>query len=306
MEYIVGKTDFKFQNTAVSLGKFDGLHKGHQLLLNKIIELKKDGLTSVMFTFMSHPQNFLFHKNLELIYTPDEKRYLLEQWGLDILISYPFTKDVASMKPQDFVKEILIDKLDAKMVVVGSDFHFGHNRQGNVDLLKELSLKYGFELLIYDKVKIENQIVSSTIIRDAIQKGNIESANLLLGRAFTVIGEVEHGRKIGRTLGFPTTNIIPTANKLLPPNGVYVTKTKIDGRKYPGITNIGFNPTVGKTSEKRIETYLFEFNSDLYGKRIEVEFLTMERPEIKFESMELLKAQIGKDMEFGKKYFDIK
>lgn len=303
MEYIAGNTNFKFQNTAISLGKFDGIHQGHQLLLNKILDQKSNGLTSVMFTFISHPENLLFHKNLELIYTEEEKRFLLDKWGLDVLISYPFTKETASIEAENFVKDILIGQLDAKMIVVGSDFCFGHNRRGNVNLLKELSTKYGYELVVFDKIKIEEDIVSSTIIRKAIANGNMEYANLLLGRPFTIIGKVEHGRKIGRTIGFPTTNILPPPNKLLPPNGVYVSKTNVNGFSYPGVTNIGYNPTVGQTPEKRVETYLFDYDSELYGQSIEIELLTMVRPEIKFDNLELLKNKIQEDIEFGHNYF---
>jgi riboflavin kinase/FMN adenylyltransferase len=309
MEYITGRTDIKLHNSAVSLGKFDGIHRGHQLLLNKILEQKEQGLQAVMFTFMYHPDNLFSDKEIDTIYTEEEKWYLLEQSGLDVLVSYPFTEETASMEPESFIKDILIEKLDAKMIVVGSDFGFGHNRRGNVAMLKELSGVYGYELVVYDKIKIydkikmEDQVISSTLIRNEIIEGHMETANTMLGKPYTLIGEVQHGRKIGRTLGFPTVNLIPPAHKLLPPKGVYASITTINGLKYPGITNIGYNPTVGMTPEPRVETYIFDFDEDLYGASIEVSLYAMERKETKFDSLEELKAQMQKDISFGRDYF---
>lgn len=303
MEYIAGRTDFKLKNSVVSLGKFDGLHRGHQLLLHKVLEQKKFGYKAVMFTFLYHPGNLFSDKEIDLIYTEDEKKYLLEKSGLDVLVSYPFTEETASMEPLDFIKEILIDKLDAKMIVVGSDFCFGHKRSGNINLLQEMSNVYGYDLHVFDKIKEGEQVISSSYIRNEIVLGHMENVDHLLGKPFTIIGEVQHGRKIGHTLGFPTTNLIPPAHKLLPPNGVYASITKFNDEIYPGVTNIGFNPTVGKTPEKRVETYIFDFDGDLYGKTIEVSLYALERGETKFSSVEELKDQMRKDIEFGREYF---
>lgn len=303
MKYIAGETDFKIKNSAVSLGKFDGIHLGHQLLLNKVLELKKDGLQAVMFTFLYNPRNLFSDKEIELIYTEEEKRYILEQSGFDVLVSYPFTKETASMEPVDFIKEVLIEKLDAKVIVVGADYCFGHNRRGNVELLKDKSKEYGYELIVFDKIKIQDQVISSSYIRSKIAEGDIELVTRLLGRPFSIIGEVKHGRKIGRTIGFPTVNLIPPASKLLPPDGVYASMTSINGIKYPGLTNIGHNPTVGVTPEKRVETYIFDFDSDLYGSTIEVSLYAYERPEMSFQSVEELKNQMNQDIIYGRKYF---
>lgn len=303
MKYIAGITDFKIKNSAVSLGKFDGIHLGHQLLLNKVLELKKHGYQAVMFTFFYNPRNLFSDKEIELIYTEEEKKYLLEQKGFDVLVSYPFTKETASMEPENFIKEVLVEKLDAKVIVVGADFCFGHKRRGNVDLLREKSKEYGYELIVFDKMKIEDQVISSSYIRSKIAEGDMEQVTKLLGRPFSIIGEVMHGRKIGRTLGFPTTNLIPPSSKLLPPNGVYASMTNINGVNYPGLTNIGNNPTVGVTPEKRVETYIFDFDSDLYGSTIEVLLYSHERPEMSFQSVEDLKNQMNKDIIFGHKYF---
>jgi riboflavin kinase/FMN adenylyltransferase len=303
MKYITGRTDFKLHNSVVSLGKFDGIHRGHQLLLNQILEQKKYGFKAVMFTFMFHPDNLFSDKEINTIYTEEEKRFLLEESGLDVLVSYPFTEETAFMEPECFIKEVLVDKLDAKMIVVGSDFCFGHNRRGNVAMLKELSGTFGYELTVFDKIMMEEQVISSSYIRSEITKGHMERANAMLGKPYTIIGEVMHGRKIGRTLGFPTVNLIPPPNKLLPPNGVYASVTKLNGIKYPGLTNIGFNPTVGKTPETRVETYIFDFDADLYGTSIEVSLYRQERPEFKFKSVEELKEQMQKDIVFGREYF---
>ena len=303
MKYIAGVTDFNFRNSAVSLGKFDGIHLGHQLLLNKVLELKEQGFQAVMFTFLYNPRNLFSDKEIELICTEEEKKYLLEQSGFDVLISYPFTKETAAMEPEDFIREVLVEKLDAKVIVVGSDFCFGHKRRGNVELLREKSKEYGYELIVFDKMKIDNQVISSSLIRSKIAEGDMEQVTKLLGRPFSIIGEVKHGRKIGRTLGFPTTNLIPPASKLLPPNGVYASMTSINGINYPGLTNIGYNPTVGTTPEKRVETYIFDFDSDLYGSTIEVSLYAYERPEISFQSVEELKNQMNKDIIYGRKFF---
>lgn len=303
MEYITGRTDFKLHNSAVTIGKFDGIHRGHQVLLNQILEQKKNGLNAVMFTFNFHPNNLFSDKEINTIYTEEEKHYILEQGGLDVLISYPFTKETAATEPEDFIKDVLIDKLDTKIIVVGADFHFGHKRRGNVDMLKEYSSTYGYEVIVFDKIGMEEEEISSSRIRSEIALGNMESANNMLGRPFSIIGTVMHGRKIGRTLGFPTINLIPPSNKLLPPNGVYASVTTIDGIKYPGITNIGYNPTVGKTPETRVETYIFDFDIDLYGKTVEVSLYKQEREEVKFASVEELKEQMQKDIVFGREYF---
>ncbi len=302
MKYIAGRTEFQLHNCVVTLGKFDGLHRGHQLLLNFIMEQKKVGFTAVMFSFLYHPGNLFSDKEINLIYTEEEKRYLLEQSDIDVLISYPFTEKTASMEPEIFIKEVLIEKLDAKKIVVGADFCFGHNRKGNVELLRRMSEVYGYELIVLEKLKTNGQIIGSSYIRSLIAEGNLDEANDLLGMPFTIMGEVQHGRKIGRTLGFPTTNLIPSEQKLLPPNGVYVSKTKINGIQYPGITNIGYNPTVGTTPERRVETFLFDFDSDLYGYRIEVALYTQVRKEVHFHSVKELKEQISRDIVYGREY----
>ncbi|WP_033166648.1 bifunctional riboflavin kinase/FAD synthetase [Clostridium sp. KNHs205] len=303
MEYIAGRTDFELKNSAVTLGKFDGLHSGHQLLLQKITEQKKNGLNAVVFTFLYHPGNLLSDREMELIYTEDEKQCIIDQYGVDVMISYPFTEETRSMEPEHFIEEILVKKLDAKYIVVGSDFCFGKNRRGNTAMLAEYASKYNYKLEVITKKKNADEEISSSCIRKQISEGNMENVVKLLGRPFSVMGEVMHGRKIGRTIGFPTTNLMPDKSKLLPPDGVYVSLTTIDGKDYPGITNIGHNPTVGTTPEKRVETFLFDYDQELYGKFIQVSLLSRTRKEETFGSLEELKAQMDIDLADGRKYF---
>lgn len=303
MQYI-NHTEFKLKNTAVSLGKFDGLHRGHRKLFEAIQKEQKNGLTGVVFSFLLPPGTFLENKEVNLIYTEEEKKNLLEHMGMDVLVSYPFDKASLSMEPEDFVRDILIEKLDAKVIVVGSDFRFGHNRRGDVKLLEELSLKYGYQLQVFEKVTMEGDIVSSTRIRSELSKGKMELAARLLGEPYSITGEVVHGRKLGRTIGMPTINMALPKEKLLPPNGVYASITEIDGKEYQGVTNIGVKPTVGAEEEERLaETYIFDYRGDLYGRVLKVSLYAYERPEKKFASVEELKQQMERDKEFGKGYF---
>ena len=304
MEYIAGITEFKLRNSAVTLGKFDGLHLGHQHLMNQVIEFKQQGYQAVMFSFLFHPENLFKKKEFELIYTEEEKLHRLRQTGMDVLVSYPFTQVTKSIEPEDFIRDILVAKLDAKLIVVGKDFHFGHNRGGDIHLLKELESRYGYRVIACDKKKLHHTVISSSVIRRLLAEGKMEAANAMLGQPYSIYGMVQHGRKIGRTLGMPTTNLIPSENKLLPPCGVYVSKTRIDGRDYPGVTNIGFKPTVGAEKNKGVETYLFDFDRDLYGKEIEVELLHFLRPELKFDSLEELKQKMQEDITASRIFFE--
>ena len=301
MEY-VNHTDFHFENTAVSLGKFDGIHKGHQKLMDCVLQQKKKGLKAVTFSFLVHPGTLLAGKEMSLILTEEEKKRKLEKMGMDVLVSYPFSKETLSMEPEDFIKDILVDKLDAKVVVVGANFRFGHNRRGDAELLKQYALKYGYEVQVFDRFKVEEERVSSTWIRKCIAEGNVDYVQTLLGEPYSISGEVVHGKKLGRELGMPTANVVPEKQKLLPPLGVYVSKTLVDGIWYEGITNIGVQPTVTEESGKIVETFLFDYKGDLYGKEIRTNLYYFERPEQKFESIEALKEQMEKDCLAAREY----
>lgn len=303
MEYIAGRTDFEYKNSAVTLGKFDGIHLGHQQLIDLVISYKKQGLTAVMFSFMMHPGNLFSDKEFELIYTEEEKRVKLSHIGMDVLISYPFTEETRRMEPEDFIREILVRKLDARVIVVGEDFHFGNEKKGDVALLKTFEKIYGFKVIACEKKRWKNEVISSSSIRKALKNGDMEAANAMLGKPFMIRGEVVHGRRLGRTMGMPTVNQIPSNTKLLPPCGVYATMTLINGQHYPGVTNIGYKPTVGEEEYIGVETYIFDFNDDLYGKMIEVELYYYLRPELKFGSLEELITRMREDTIIAKRYF---
>lgn len=305
MEYIAGNTDFKLYNSAVTLGKFDGLHLGHRLLMEQVIASRKQGYRAVMFSFLYHPGNLFSRKEFELIYTEEEKLHKLRSSGMDVLVSYPFTEETKNIEPEDFIRDILVNKLDAKLIVVGKDFRFGHKRKGDIHLLKELESTYGYKVIACEKKRWNDTIISSSAIRKELSEGNLETVNAMLGQPYSILGQVQHGRKIGRTLGMPTTNILPPANKLLPPCGVYASRTLIDGISHPGVTNIGYKPTVGEGEMKGVETFLFDFDQDLYGKEIEVELYHFQRPEVKFASLEELKLKMQEDIAISRKYFQI-
>ena len=267
MNYIWNTTDFHLQNTAVSLGKFDGFHVGHRLLIEYVTSLKEKGYQAVTFSFFQHPGNYVSNDtSRKLIYTEAEKVKRAEELGSDYLISYPFNEEVMHMEPEEFVRSVLVERLDAKVVVVGKDYHFGRNREGNVAVLEELSRKYGFQVLAFDKVVLDGVEVSSTRIRQELMNGNMEKANEMLGAPYSITGEVVYGNQIGRTLGMPTANIVPAKEKLVPPNGVYASRIHIDDSCYYGITNIGYKPTVGGEHEKGVETFIFDFSEIIYGK----------------------------------------
>lgn len=305
MEYIVGDTNFILKNSAVTLGKFDGLHQGHQLLIDEVLSLKEQGYTSVMFTFLYHPYNLFSDKEVKLIFTEEEKIGRLKASGLDVLISYPFTYETRNIEPEDFVRDILVRRLDAKVIVVGNDFRFGRKRRGDVDMLKSMEPEYGFRVISFEKKYWKDIVISSSTIRNELEKGNMENVNAMLGKPYYIHGKVLHGRKIGRTLGMPTTNLTPIASKLTPPCGVYASRTLIDGISYPGMTNIGYKPTVGAERDKSVETYIYDFDGDLYGQEIDVELLTYKRPEIRFDNLESLKLKMEEDLAFGRAYFGI-
>lgn len=303
MEYIAGNTNFKLKNSAVTLGKFDGLHLGHRQLINQVITYKEQGLKAVMFSFLMHPANLFSDKEFELIYTEEEKLAKLKQSGIDVLISYPFTEKTRAMEPEDFIKEILIDRLDARVIVVGNDYRFGYNRKGDVALLKKYENIYGYQVIACDKIKMSQAIISSSTIRSLIKEGSMETVNAMLGQPYSIRGEVVHGRQLGRTIGMPTTNLIPPSNKLLPPNGVYASRSIIGGISHVGVTNIGYKPTVGEDDQLGVETFIFDYNHDLYGEIIEVELYEYIRPEMKFGSLNELSLRMNKDIALTKQYF---
>lgn len=305
MNYVSGTTTFFIkQESAVSLGKFDGIHLGHQKLLKKVKEISKNKYLSVIFTFDIPPKPDKVKEVQKVLTTNLERKLFLEQIGVDYLIECPFVPEIAHMNPEEFVYRILAEELRTRYIVVGEDFHFGYQRQGDYRLLERLSGQFGYTLEVVEKERESGREISSTWVREAVAAGNMELVKKLLGRPYSVRGSVQHGKKIGRTLGIPTTNLLPEENKLLPPNGVYASVTRWRGQAYYGITNIGNKPTIGDRMKKGVETYLFDFDGDLYGEELETELHQFERKELKFPSLEKLKEQMHKDILFGRSYFE--
>lgn len=296
MKYFHGTTDFYIEgDTAVTLGKFDGVHRGHQKLMRHIKKLEEEKrVGSVCFALNACKGSLLL--------TREEQRHVVEQMGISYFIDCPFVPEISGMTPLQFVEEVLVKKLHAKYITVGTDFRFGYQRAGDVEFLQSLQGEYGFQVHSLEKERYGEREISSTYIRETLDQGDMSLAAVLLGRPHFVSGQVKHGRHIGRTLGMPTVNLIPPKEKLLPPNGVYASKTWVDGTPYPGVTNIGYKPTVGE-SFRGVETYLFDVDMDLYGTDIVTELYCFERPEQKFASLEELKAQMHRDISFGKEYF---
>ncbi len=302
MQYIQS-SDFQLSNTAVALGKFEGLHLGHQLLLNEIKKQKKEGLNSVVFTFDRPPRAVITGDSQYIqIFTKEERRLFLERQNIDVMIEHPFTRDFANLTPEQFIEDVLVKKVDAKVIVVGCDFHFGKKRSGNINNLKAGEDKYGYRLVVLEKVQDQGKEISSTRIRKLVEYGRMEEAADLLGRNYSVYGEVVHGRALGRTINIPTINQIPDKIKLLPPNGVYVSLVHIGEKVYRGVTNIGVKPTVESVPLKGVETHIFDFDGDLYGQDVEVELIHFHRAELRFDSIDALKDQMADDIQFARSY----
>lgn len=287
----------------VTIGNFDGIHKGHVKLIEKTVEeAKNKGYKSVVFTFENHPMRYFRTNSVKNIITNDEKIKILKSLGVDIILMIPFDEYMTKISTVEFVKNILIDKLSCKKIIVGHDFTFARNKEGNCVILKELGKLYNMEVEIIEPIKIDNIRVSSSHIRKLIELGNVYDIKKFLGRNYFLQGEVIHARKIGRTIGFPTANLEVDENLIVPKNGIYAVKVYLKNREFYGATNIGYNPTVnGKTLS--IETHILDFEEDIYGDTIKIEFLNRIRDEKKFNSLDELKAQLKQDVDWVyKKY----
>lgn len=293
--------------TGVGLGNFDGLHIGHMSLINILIrESKLNGFKSLVYTFSKHPENILRKKLFTPLLTKESKKIeLLNETALDYLYFDEFDEEYSRMTPEEFVKRILVDRLNVKITVAGFDYRFGYKGEGDVALLKELGKKYKFKVIIIPSIKIDDEVVSSTKIRQYVAKGDMANVFKLLGRHYSVTAEVISGRRVGNTIGFPTANISPEGYLILPRNGVYITKTYLEGKLYKSITNIGYNPTFEEEKKLTVETHIIDFEENIYGKRIEVFFLKKIRDEKKFNSIEELKSQIKIDRMKAREFFDI-
>lgn len=300
MKIINDTLDFSIpEMSAITLGKFDGIHKGHQKLMKMILAKKEQGLKSVVFTFGQMPGTFFFGKGRTIL-TRKERQLHLERMGLDYMIECPFVPEVIQMEPEKFIEDVLVNQLHVKYIAVGPDFRFGHNRKGSVGMLKKMAPVYGYEVEVFDKECLEDKVISSTYVRHMLEIGEMETVQKLLGYPYYVSGTVVHGHAIGRKIGIPTINLIPDDDKMLPPNGVYLTKTIWEEKQIFGITNVGCKPTISGEEAKGIETHLYDFDGDLYDKELTVEFYAYHRPERRFESLEELKSQLARDVSWGR------
>lgn len=305
MQYIYGTSNVnQEEESVVVLGNFDGVHIGHQKLLQVAKDqAKKRELKTVVFSFYPHPSGVIGKQPKSLIMSRRDKYQIIKSMGIDTLIEYPFTKEFAGISPESFFVDILVKALKAKVLVVGINYFFGKNKAGNPTYLRELGEKYGVEVYVVEAVTLEEEMISSSTIRSLIEDGNIKDANKMLGHPYTIVGDIITGKRLGRTIGFPTINIIADPDRIYPPNGVYATKTRVYNKDYMGMTNIGYNPTVNGT-RKMIETYIFDFNEDLYGKEVEIRFYHAIRKEHKFDTLEALIKQIQNDEIVVKRFFE--
>lgn len=290
--------------TAVALGNFDGLHVGHKVIMQGAIDAAKArGLKSLCFTFSNHPFNFILQRSdddpdaVKLICTEQEKIELVEEMGFDLLVNIPFDETIMKMRAHAFFENIIIGKLNAGYVSVGFNYTYGARAEGKPDMLIRECEEAGIGVHIHDAVTVGGKVVSSTLIREMISTGNMERTAAYLGRPYSFSGEVKHGRNIGSKNGIPTINIPAPARQMLPPNGVYFSRIVLDGTVYNSISNIGVNPTVSDGKLKTIETYIFDFDKDVYGSEVTVYFDYFSRGERKFRSKEDLFDQIRRDCE---------
>jgi riboflavin kinase/FMN adenylyltransferase len=288
----------------VTLGTFDGVHLGHAAILKKLTQNTQNGtFKSTVLTFFPHPRMVLQGKSdLKLLNTINEKIELLEKIGIDNLIIHPFDEKFAELDAEAFVSTILVDQLRVQKIIIGYDHRFGKNRTANIDDLISFGTQYGFEVEQISAQEIDEISISSTKIRTALEEGDIQLANEYLGYSYFLSGTVVKGKQLGRTIGFPTANIsLEEDYKLVPQNGVYVVQAEIDGKTIYGMMNIGFNPTV-QGKQKTIEVHLFDFDTDIYNRKIQVAILQRIRSEKKFESIELLTKQLEEDRNFSRNY----
>lgn len=305
MEYIENTRNIRYKNTAVTMGKFDGIHAGHRALIDKMKDY--GGLKKVVFTFSLSPaaiqETQAYEENFKSIYSNAERREILSGLGVDAAVFYPFDRETMEMEAADFVKKVLAEQLDAKVLIVGEDFCFGHKRRGDTNLLEKLSGEYGYKLVVVKKEMTQYGIISSSKIRDAIIGGDLSAANEMLCFPYFIMGNVREGKRLGRKINSPTINIYPDGKKLLPPYGVYATKTRINNVWYEGVTDIGIRPTVEETLIPRAECHLFDFEDDIYESEVLISFHKFIRSEKRFGSVEALMEQIERDKENVRTFF---
>jgi riboflavin kinase/FMN adenylyltransferase len=294
----------RFKNPVVAIGIFDGVHQGHQQLIKKIItQAKKFHGTSVVLTFFPHPIQVLHKKfDLSLLVSLEHRLKIIESLGVDACVVVHFTRHFAKQSAEDFIKTYLAQGLDAKEVFIGKNFHFGRNRCGNSNILKSIAKKYEISAKVLASVRCQSDIISSSRLRILVKKGNLRLAKKYLGRDVSTLGTVVHGDGRGNQLGFPTANI-NSGTELLPPTGVYIVKVLIAKKIFQGIANVGHRPSFKKKSNKVVEAHIFHFHKNIYGKKIEIQFIKKIRDEKKFSCKKDLCLQIENDKKLALQYF---
>lgn len=291
---------FRIENpTIVTIGTFDGVHLGHQKILSRLQQLKqRHNLNTVVLTFEPHPRKVLFpgQKDLKLLTLVEEKLDMLENYGVDVAVVYPFDKEFSNIEAKQYVEEILLKNLKVKYLVIGYDHHFGKDRGGNIKLLQQCEKEYGYEVEEIDAMDIDNISISSSKIRRALEQGNVELANNFLGHHYFLYATVVHGKKLGREIGYPTANLkIDSSDKLIPKIGVYFVEVVFDNRSFYGMMNIGYNPTTDTDGKVKIEVNIFDFNEDIYEKKLRINFLNYLRDEKTFNGLDELILALHED-----------
>ncbi len=285
-----------FADAQVTIGNFDGVHLGHRVLFERVVEqARREQGTSVAVTFDPHPLKVLSPNGIRLISTTQQKIEQIERAGIDVLVIIPFTPEVAATPAEMFVDRILLEKIGLRGLVIGYDYALGKGRQGDIAFLRKQGEEKGFSVDVIEPHYVDNDLVSSTRIRELVAAGRMRDVYKLLGRFYQIRGIVQSGQRRGRKLGFPTANLCLSEEDLCPKSGVYVTQVLYDGKQYGGVANIGYNPTFG-VNELVAETHIFDFNADIYGKPLKINLLRYLRTEMAFESAEALVRQISKDV----------
>ncbi len=293
-----------FRNAVITIGTFDGVHQGHMMILEEVVRAARDlNGESIVITFEPHPRKLLHPEQALKLITPlEEKLGLLKQTGIDHVVVAPFTREFANLSAREYIDQFLVKLFHPSCIIIGYDHHFGHDRTGNIGLLKQLESEYKFTVVEIPAQLIEEAAVSSTKIRKALQSGQVEEASSMMGRPYSLRGKVVEGAKLGRTIGYPTANIQPCdGDQIIPGVGVYAVWVNWKGASHAAMLNIGYRPTVTEERTLTIEAHLLDFNEDLYGEVLELVFVARLRDELKFSSLEALKQQLGRDREEASK-----
>lgn len=297
---LIQDSNIEFNKTCIAFGYFESMHRGHRSVISRLIEQESKGLNSVLLCLENDRCN-ISGKSQDL-YTKDEKVKFLQKNGPMFMVSVPYEKAVETLEPEHFIKEILVERFDAKVIVAGNNCQFGKLGKGNIQTLKKLSDKYGYELVSCETVNYEEKPITDDWIHYEITQGDLKTANALLGKPFTLWGAVIHGKALGRKFGMPTANLRLPDNKIIPKHGVYATLSNIDGVWVKGLTNIGRRPSVDDHTHVSVETYLLDFSEDLYGKEVSLELHHYIREVKKFNNLEEVTQQVKLDIMAANEY----